>query len=527
MSEYTEVKRHFRIGLVQGQPAPAPPEREARWLRQFERANPVELAAKPRLLNAFMLGADPEFVFEDVVNGVRMDAEALKLKTGLAYGADMNGRLVELRPAPSRFALEVLASILKELRFMATFVPFTTEYAWKAGAFIFKDGVGGHVHLGRKLRYREIRAWAKYFNHRNKRHHEEGAVKPPKADLPATIRALDLVMYMLTQTGVFPADQVEQRMDGDQHGQRYGLPGDIRVQAHGYEYRAFPSWMDSPWAAYLVLVLTKLAVFDPDLLPHPQKGALAEKPREWHEARIKHLLAFYKGLDDDAALAYEVLLRDGLPKFKGDCFRARWGVQSLAIPRPAVIPTCINAEPADVAELFGFFKRRRGLTEVPQINWHATLPAGFRVSLDQYETTRGLKGMGELLWDIVENKNQPVRLVCVPGDTFYVSPAWEAAHPGIAERVKRIYPKVKVDYAGEGRVAAAIPLVLREPNGLATARKILLCGAFPLWDVESVQPDSLVKWRREREQAAKPKAVQPPVEKARKFVGKVLFEQGA
>ena len=73
-------------------------------LLRAERPNAVP--AVPRLLNHFKLGADPEFAFLN--EGKQHSAHDFGLRAGLCFGADNNGRLVELRPRASRYAVEVV-----------------------------------------------------------------------------------------------------------------------------------------------------------------------------------------------------------------------------------------------------------------------------------------------------------------------------------------------------------------------------------------------------------------------------------
>src|SRR5438105_15380826 len=146
---YSDYKRDFIFQLAKsGDCSPniadplilsaVPEALRTKWMERFYTATrPEKVPTQPRLLNHFKLGADPEFAIARQVGPQNeiFYAEQLQLIAGLCVGADNNGRLVELRPAPSRFALEVVASMLSELRWLAVIRPKTATLNWKAGAY--------------------------------------------------------------------------------------------------------------------------------------------------------------------------------------------------------------------------------------------------------------------------------------------------------------------------------------------------------------------------------------------------------
>jgi hypothetical protein len=155
----------FREALLKGWTTPGavrgwdslPTDRLERWFRKLYTPAETPLAVGPRLVNHFSIGADPEFILTDGLS--RLDAKDLMLKAGPAFGADNNGRLVELRPAPSRSALNVLTSLWLAMRWMLVYHPDVAKFGWRSGAFAEGDGLGGHIHYGRKrslLREREV-----------------------------------------------------------------------------------------------------------------------------------------------------------------------------------------------------------------------------------------------------------------------------------------------------------------------------------------------------------------------------------
>ena len=505
MSQHAETKRHFRLALVQGTPPVAPSALHSeRWLRKFYQVLP--LAGVPevtRLVNAFKVGADPEFVFADMDRGTRSDAELFGLKTGIAFGADMNGRLVELRPQASRFALDTLASVLEELRWLTVYKRDTLAFAWRAGAFLYKDGIGGHVHLGRKKGLKAVREWSSYFNSRHGRHalrgdrEEDVTVKPQQ---PEELRRMDLIFYSLTEVGVYNKSQVAARQAGDQHGQQYGLFGDVRMQAHGYEYRAYPSWLDHPLSAYLALVLTKLAAYDPEVLPNPNK--MPQNP-EFCARLIKNFLAYYKGRDDDAALAFAALARHGFPVYSGDDFKPRWGLGVLParVTIPPYIPDVIVGHPDTTRELFEYLHNGTPLPpSSPQVTWKSEIPETHKCCLNQIESTRGQRGLGELAFNLFYHTKQPIMLRVGNDNGFVIGKGLRRSKEGL-----KLAKKLGIKLGATGGAVVYVPPTWREPQNLATTKKFLTT-LLPLWTPEMLQAGK----------------TEVPTEAKQRFVGKQI-----
>src|SRR6267378_676830 len=301
--EFAELKYTFFKNLVEhgyGSVAEIPAEVLTgiptrlvdKWWEQFRSAPPLTAIPQyPRLVNRFTIGADPEFSLTD--QGKLCPAMKIGLQTGLAFGMDMNGRLAELRPAPSRFALDVVASMLSELRWMALYLPQSLKYNWLSSPYDGQDGVGGHVHIARQ---------------RNEKDRRED------------VNSLSYLNSWMLKVGVFSSALNASRTSHT----KYGHSNDIRMQKYGYEYRAFPTWLDSPWLAYLVLVLSKLSVYNPKLIRNIFVNG--SKNQKGLERSIGHLLAFYKNVDDDAWIAFHALRKWGLTKQEGVDFRNNWGI---------------------------------------------------------------------------------------------------------------------------------------------------------------------------------------------------------
>jgi hypothetical protein len=318
-----------------------------KWRKRFYAKCAMDFPTNPRLLNHFKVGADPEFVFNDVANGRNrigggyVHAQLMGMTTLEAFGADMNGRLAELRAFPSTFVLEVVASLMDTLRWMPVFYPDVLNYQWIAPAFFGQDGVGGHVHLGRK-----------------------------KQDGEATVKNLDMLVKVLVGLNCVDAEGQNARLAHT----AYGRPGDIRPQEHGYEYRTMPTWMASPWSAYLALTLAKLCVF------HPLSDAQLHREKTYNGHILKNLLLKFQNDDDDARIALIAWNKWGLPNYGPTDMKANWGVKTLFAASDDLvsnnnrahryIPPVIQASDTSVRELFAYLTTGTALPKlVPQPTW--------------------------------------------------------------------------------------------------------------------------------------------------------------
>lgn len=310
-----------------------------RWKHVFYDAPELAFSPTPRLANRFMLGADPEMLFKlpgqvDVYGepaGPRalLNAESVGLTTGEAFGCDMNGRLVELRAHPSRSALRVVASLMDAMRWMAARHPGVLKASWEANALFKADGVGGHVHFGRKRR-----------------------------NITNEVNSLD---QWTVETYRMPVLDLEGAMGRLQAG-HYGGWSDVRKQEHGYEYRTIPTWLDSPYSAFFILTLAKLAI----LYPHPFSGLTPRLTFSFAQSkvskqRIENLLLRFSEEDDDARLLYRSIQLYGWPIYLGGCIQSRWGVSKvdpIADAGSFYIPTTIPPNEQTVQECFAFFSER-------------------------------------------------------------------------------------------------------------------------------------------------------------------------
>lgn len=404
------------------------------------------LSGKPRLVNSFCLGADPEMLFLKPT-GARVNAAALGLGIGEFIGADQNQRLAEIRPAPSRSALQVTASILRSMRLLAAIFPASCNLHWLAEPMVENDGLGGHVHFGR---FRNTR--------------------------PAEITSLDALSKALFDLNVFCNDLWQARQRGDQFGQRYGLPGDFRVQAHGYEYRTLPSWLTSPELTFLVLTLSKLTVHDPNLI------------REWAGVRkispkhIENLLDFYSGRDDDACMALHMMRKTGIKlplAVPPPDVKQAWEISNKYGPLEVKLsPTSLPPLPSDTLALARKFLIGESMKDYaePIVDWKPTaLPKNlYRVASEHRESA-----------DFTLHLVSPFNLNLALGDgTLFIVPTslvktfkanWRA-------EVKRYLPNAIIKTWGHDE-RLVIGRKFKTPRGIAATRKLLTCGAFPIASV--------------------------------------------
>jgi hypothetical protein len=296
----------------------------------------------PRLINHFTLGTDPEFTFLDA-NGLYVHAENLELDTMSAFGCDMAGRQAELRAHPSRFTLEVVASMVDALRWMSVaYGRFVIPLKWEAKAWNGKDGCGGHLHFGRK------KSWRK------------------------DSFVLDENTKFLHDLNVLNQKDFGQRV----RNTHYGRYGDVRLQKHGFEYRTLPTTLESPWLCYFVMVINKLAV-------HENKPLQALTASHGQEAIA--LLKKYQYLDDDAAIALQAVKLMGFPEMKGVDMKPNWGLPFYNHLLPALkmsrtfFPSVMKAEQRTCEELFLYLTQGVPLpNRRPTPTWELfDIPEGF------------------------------------------------------------------------------------------------------------------------------------------------------
>jgi Phage phiEco32-like COOH.NH2 ligase-type 2 len=324
------VKQSQFIKFAHSQAVAVPDDILNKWCENFYTIKPVSYTTNPRLVNRFCVGADPEFVF--IHQGGYINSSAYGLNTLEAFGSDMTGRQAELRTYPSRSVLEVVASIIDSLRHMSVACPQTVNAQWLALAQVGNDGCGGHVHIGRK-----------------------------RPDMKESIPSLDELSKLLIKQNVVHNETSKARI----RNTKYGRDGDYRKQPHGFEYRTMPTWLDSPWSAFLTLTLSKLCILHKLTDVNGTKNAIT----------IENLLRAYANIDDDANIALQCFIRIGWPICTGTDFKTHWGISSYVHqekPReryyypPIIVPSKSTSK-----ELFNHLCTGSNLipTVSPEITW--------------------------------------------------------------------------------------------------------------------------------------------------------------
>ncbi len=479
MSDYRDMKSDFHRDLLKGLPVVSgyetvPEHIRARWQRRYFEV-PGWLPRLPqRLLNHFMVGADPEFMLLDAA-GATVESHTLGLQQAQAFGCDNSGRQVEIRPTPSRSTLDVVASIASTLRWMALLKPKTRPYHWRSGGFVNGDGLGGHIHFGRKR---------------------------PNAEREHA--ALDTLTFRLFHIGVFNMEEGRQRQ-GDRHIRNgYGRPSDVRPQRHGYEYRTLPSWLDSPYMAFMVLTLAKLAVLNPSLWPAMAEGDDGISV-ETVKSQLRAILAHFKPLDDDAALAFGLLERWGWPEATTTDFRKVWGVPTVAPSSTETrnftgmyIPGSIEPREYERAGVLNALWNRTPISMGASLsNWTPTgLPKGYR-SLIDVVSTRHVPGLGELTFDLCYNETvTPFGCALSNGREYTISATPDLLKSNWREIAKERKFEVQIHLDDRHKNQLYLESTHLRDNERRSYIKSILAdsGIFPIFRVSEVQVDSADKW---------------------------------
>lgn len=445
-----------------------------------------------RRMNNFCMGSDPEFVL--VAPGQRRKTRAfdIGLRPGLAAGCDQNLRLAELRGWPTHSVVEHVAGIMASLRWLYRSVPDTGQYYWRAGAHFDGDGLGGHVHFGRKR---------------------------PNRD--REVAALDGMATVFRNGNFFDNVGWQKRNDGegDNLHQRYGLLGDIRPQLHGYEYRTLPSWLCSPLKAFVVITASKLAVLDPEMTT-PWKNREVGDLATGLDV-LQRFARYYAGRDDDAWTLKHLLVQPEFIRQAGHWstpvpdFKHNWGIVPGLTPptkQPTrILPAVIRPDITEVAEMA---EHLGGL--VPLV--YREVAPTFRNSLPNkhymwlYETVgQGIQygGAGDLLHNLVGHDGLGVQIRF--GNGMFVSTdlyvGWAAEEKA---KFKTAFPQSSIQ--PDVRRAIQFDRHSMGVGGITLLRKFLLnWGLLPIWTVDAVKDTSYEEFRQHRIEIINLKTKNPPL----------------
>lgn len=458
-------------------------ERKQRWeerlLFNLDAEDPPILHEGGRRLNNFCIGSDPEFVFTSKGSNHKMNGSDLGLKPGLAAGSDQNLRLIELRGWPSTSVIEHVAGLLSSLRWMYRLYPNVRNYGWRAGAWYDGDGIGGHVHFGRK-----------------------------RTSRPEEILGLDGLAKVFRILGIFNNAEWDKRSAGDARGQRYGSYGDFRVQLHGYEYRCLPSWLSSPAQAFLCIAASKLVIFDPEMTMN--WGSQQLDPLKAVD-RLKRLAQYYCGQDDDAWILKHLLARKGGMEqaflFHPD-FKKFWGFDPLKDltkkVESSIMPACIAPEKSDCKEILDNIVEGKALTFVEKSpTFKNTLPPDYFWMYQNSPRNVGRGGVGDLMTNLVGHQSSPIQLIF--SDDFSISRDLIATWtPEDFAKAKCLIPRFRTTMSAEYPRSIWISREMTLVGGIKQTREFLLrSGLFPLWTVDSVKETSIREWLTSRKKVIK------------------------
>lgn len=495
-----EKRREFERLLVQGvdpfeMKLDVPDFATAKWTARVgtDLASPKLpiLGTHGRRLNNFCVGSDPEFVFTHERSSHKVNAADIGMKPGLAAGCDQNQRLAELRCHPTNSVVEHVAGIMACLRWMYRVVPATREYRWRAGAWFDNDGIGGHVHFGRKRPNRIVE-----------------------------VAGLDGVAKALQAIQIFPNKEWSRRQQGDPHRQIYGAFGDTRKQLHGYEYRTLPSWLCSPTKAFIVITATKLAVLDPELTAKWDRDYLNGNTAM---QLLTYLARYYAGRDDDAWILKYLLTGPNQLSFNCPAdFKPMWGLPKLPVickPTSNILPACIAPLASEVSEMTSHLLQAEPLSFVEnEPTFKSAVPKGYTWLYDVGVANLNRGGVGDLTHDLVI----PNVGSCVLqfGERFSISHGlWESWTPKERAKVRDLFPEFNSTTVEPSGTAMRVTFDTRRDynmltvDGIRRARQFVLkMGLMPFWTVETVKESSFTDWITARKAQSKTKVKQPRIE---------------
>lgn len=362
----------------------------ARWKEKFYHGSIIKnLPSTPRLINRFTMGADPEYALIDS-NGTYTHAFNFGLSTMEACGADLSGRQMELRTAPSRFVLDIIASILDTLRWQVVKYPATRAYKWNAIGYIQTDGFGGHVHFARK-----------------------------NTQLSNEIKSLDSMAAYMSDYRFLPGAH-DRSVNSN-----YGRPGDYRKTSYGYEHRTLSTWLNTPFTAYLSMVAAKLAIYHNWVNIHKENNPFA----------LENLLAAYQYQDDDAAIALHGLRirkqRQAAPNIYAlQDMRYSWGLLNANEPAPRhsaallsecrkeiFIPPSIKPNEKTRQEVFNYLINAKPLSNtIHSATW---TPSMLKKDESALEVTQHVAGLPEVAQGLI-SKGVRVRLTYHASNNEYI-----------------------------------------------------------------------------------------------------------
>lgn len=302
------------------------------------------------VINPWMLGADPEFAVltppDVVVANSGQNSVQTQSNEG-AIGSDHNGRVWELRPAPSPSAYVVTLNLWKLL--CKQEMNKLEKFKWKSGALGGKKNVnsvpGQPTSLQGWMQYYSNPGLVGYLSSAQIMLHAQQAMQQQQqaqvaqaaldtlgghvhfgcAGLNSAQRiALNAVTTGLLNLDILPHKENTRRLELSANAEyKYGHfdGGDATRDCNGHiEYRCPPSWLDKPGQALMALTCFKLAAARPSSVKWPKEFALKEGLFEW-------LDALAQAPDIDAYSVMRYITSHGLGAVQADPasdFKPRW-----------------------------------------------------------------------------------------------------------------------------------------------------------------------------------------------------------
>lgn len=335
------------------------------WIDGLSRSWESRWRENPRLVNRFKLGV-----------AVQVDGLNFQRTNGFLKVSRITG-MSEVRTVTSRRVLDLVAAMGRGLQF-AMRVNGSPHHKYQSGAMGIEYPLGSRVFFERTIPTQRLRE----------------------------VSALDEVMELMLKADVWSIQQ--QGMRNQWKRTPLGLPGDWKPSQNGWEYRSFPSFVHSPWEMLLTLTLAKLAVCRPDLVLGPGNCGLRLAPAE---NRIKFILSYFRGIDDDAELCWEVLKKYGLPK--KIAMNSAWGLQNLpSLSTNGVLEDKIRPEASSVETLWHHIMENLPMQVVGEVEkLIIEIPKGWR---RDWSFPRAFKREGEIIIPEVKFGRYPESSIYAP-----------------------------------------------------------------------------------------------------------------
>jgi Phage phiEco32-like COOH.NH2 ligase-type 2 len=225
-------------------------------------------------VNKFKIGADPEYYAIEPDGRHRNVALYTEKEAPVAW--DHKGDVLEVKPAPSRYAFRIVRRIKKLLlEHPVSQLMLKDDLRFRAGGRVKTDsrfiGLGGHIHLD--IPYSDL-SWG------------------------PQVERLQIVKTALEHMDILPKEDSSYR-------NRYSEVDLVRRanNADRVEYRGMCSWLHSPVTALLCLTAGKLVAAEPEHIPD-KIGSVQE---------LQQLFERFKSHDTDAARVCEKIFE---PKLK-------------------------------------------------------------------------------------------------------------------------------------------------------------------------------------------------------------------